>query len=84
MHYYSGGLESPPLFLREAKISAIEYFPTPFSYSRAVAAGGYVFLGLHRGSGDEFTAQFHGTIANLKKTLAEFVPTLANLVKVNV
>ncbi len=57
---------------------------TPWSYSLAVEAGDYVFLGLHRGSGDDFTAQFHDTLSKLKKTLAEFDLTLAHLVKVNV
>jgi 2-iminobutanoate/2-iminopropanoate deaminase len=62
----------------------IEYIPTPYSYSAGVKAGEYVFLGLHRGSGHDFTAQFHDTFAYLKKTLAEFGLTLADLVKVNV
>ena len=57
---------------------------TPFSYSSAVAAGDFVFLGLHRGFGDDFTAQFDDAFSYLKKTLAEFDLTLENLVKVNV
>ena len=57
---------------------------TPFSYSSAVAAGDFVFLGLHRGQGDDFMTQFHDTFANLQKTLAEFDLTLTNLIKVNV
>ena len=57
---------------------------TPWSYSSAVEAGDYVFLAMHRGTGDDFTTQFHDTLANLKKTLAAFDMTLANLVKINV
>jgi 2-iminobutanoate/2-iminopropanoate deaminase len=62
----------------------IKRIPTPYSYSSAVSAGGFVFLGLHRGFGDDFTAQFDDTFTHLKKTLAEFDLTLAHLVKVNV
>lgn len=58
--------------------------PSPYSYSQAVEAGDYVFLGLHRGWGDDFTAQFHDTFKYLKKTLAEFGFELDSLVKVNV
>ena len=61
-----------------------EYLSTPYSYSQAVAAGDYVFLGLHRGWGDDFTTQFHDTFKYLKKTLAEFGLELDSLVKVNV
>jgi 2-iminobutanoate/2-iminopropanoate deaminase len=57
---------------------------TSFSYSLAVAAGDYLFLGLHRGSGDDFTTQFDNTIKYLQETLAKFDLTLADLVKVNV
>ncbi len=57
---------------------------TPYSYSLAVAAGDFVFLGLHRGSGDDFGAQFDSTLRSMAKTLAEFGLTLAHLVKVNV
>ncbi len=57
---------------------------TPYSYSAAVAAGDFVYLGLHRGSGDDFMTQFDDTFRHLKKTLAEFDLTLADLVKVNV
>jgi len=62
----------------------IKRIPTPYSYSAAVAAGDYVFLGLHRGFGDDFTTQLDDTFSNLKKTLAEFDLKLAHLVKVNV
>ena len=65
-------------------MNEIARIPTPFSYSLAVAAGDFVFLGLHRGFGDSFTDQFHDTIKHLKKTLAEFDLPLAHLVKVNV
>jgi 2-iminobutanoate/2-iminopropanoate deaminase len=58
--------------------------PTPWSYSMAVAAGDFVFLAMHRGFGDDFTAQFDDTLSNLEKTLAKFDLTLAHLVKVNV
>jgi 2-iminobutanoate/2-iminopropanoate deaminase len=57
---------------------------TPYSYSAAVAAGDFVYLGLHRGFGDDFATQFDDTFSHLKKTLAEFDLTLADLVKVNV
>jgi 2-iminobutanoate/2-iminopropanoate deaminase len=65
-------------------MTGVEHIPTPWSYSLAVAAGEYVFLALHRGFGDDFTTQFHDALSRLKKTLAEFDLTLANLVKVNV
>jgi len=61
-----------------------ERITTPYSYSLAVAAGDFIFLGLHRGSGDDFTAQFDNTFGFMEKTLAEFGLTLAHLVKVNV
>ncbi len=50
----------------------------------AVRAGDYVFLSLHRGYGDDFTAQFHEIFANLKNTLGQFELGLEDLVKVNV
>jgi 2-iminobutanoate/2-iminopropanoate deaminase len=62
----------------------LKYMPTPWSYSQAVAAGDYVFLAMHRGWGDNFTAQFHDAFKFLKKTLAEFGLGLDSLVKVNV
>lgn len=65
-------------------MTGIKRIPTPFSYSSAVAAGDFIFLGLHRGFGDDFATQLDDTFSNLKKTLAEFDLTLANLVKVNV
>jgi len=65
-------------------MSELKRIPTPYSYSSAVAAGNFVFLGFHRGFGDDFATQFNDTFKNIKKTLAEFDLTLANLVKVNV
>ena len=65
-------------------MSRITRIATPFSYSSAVAAGDFVFLGLHRGFGDDFSAQFEGVFEGLKKTLAEVGLTLESLVKVNV
>jgi len=62
----------------------ITYIPTPHSYSLAVAAGDYVFLGLHRGFGKDFTEQFHDTFKSLKETLAKFDLELADIVKINV
>jgi 2-iminobutanoate/2-iminopropanoate deaminase len=65
-------------------MSRITRIPSPYSYSSAVAAGDFVFLGLHRGFGDDFSAQFEGVFEALKKTLAEVGLTLESLVKVNV
>jgi 2-iminobutanoate/2-iminopropanoate deaminase len=62
----------------------VKRIPTPWSYSAAVAAGNYVFLGLHRGIGDNFATQLDNTFKYMEKTLAEFDLTLADLVKVNV
>lgn len=62
----------------------IERITTPHSYSLAVAAGDFIFLGLHRGSGDDFATQFDDTFRYVEKTLAEFGLTLTHLVKVNV
>jgi 2-iminobutanoate/2-iminopropanoate deaminase len=65
-------------------MTAIKYLPTQFSYSMAVAAGDYVFLGFHRGWGADFKTQFHDAFKRLKKTLTEFDLTLENLVSVDV
>jgi len=62
----------------------LERLATPWSYSQAVAAGDFVFLGLHRGEGDNFNTQFDNTFTFIEETLAKFSLTLANLVKVNV
>jgi 2-iminobutanoate/2-iminopropanoate deaminase len=65
-------------------MSSITRIPTPYSYSSAVAAGDFVFLGLHRGFGDDFATQFEDVFEGLRKTLAEVGLTLEHLVKVNV
>ena len=65
-------------------MSSITRIPAPYSYSSAVAAGEYVFVGLHRGFGDTFGAQFEGVFAAMRQTLAKFDLTLSSLVKVNV
>ncbi|MFF2482762.1 RidA family protein [Paenibacillus sp. NPDC058071] len=57
---------------------------TPFSYSSAVVAGDYVFLGLHRGFGETFTEQMHDTFEHLKQTLLQCDASIDNVVKVNV
>lgn len=62
----------------------IERVSTPHSYSAAVAAGDYVFLGLHRGFGDTFAAQLEGTFEDIQRTLGELGLPLTSLVKVNV
>jgi 2-iminobutanoate/2-iminopropanoate deaminase len=61
-----------------------ERITTPYSYSFAVAVGDFIFLGIHRGRGDDFATQFDNTFKYIEKTLAEFGLTLALLVKVNV
>ena len=65
-------------------MSDIKRVTTPFSYASAVAAGDYVFLGLHRGSGDTFAAQFDGTMAAIQQTLQELGLELESIVKVHV
>jgi 2-iminobutanoate/2-iminopropanoate deaminase len=60
------------------------YMSTPYSYSSAVAAGEYVFLGLHRGSGDTFEKQLRGAIASATETLGKFGLPLTRLVSVRV
>ena len=65
-------------------MSTIERIPTPYSYSSAVVAGEYVFLGLHRGFGATFAEQHENIFKGLRDTLAQFGLTLADLVKVNV
>lgn len=62
----------------------IKRLPSPWSYSMAVEAGDYVFLASHRGFGDDFITQFHDVLSRMKKTLAEFGLTLADLVLVDV
>ena len=65
-------------------MSEIKRVSTPYSYSSLVAAGDYVFIGLHRGFGDHFSEQFESAFQKLKETLVEFGLTLENLVKVSV
>jgi 2-iminobutanoate/2-iminopropanoate deaminase len=65
-------------------MSTIKRVTTPFSYSAAVQAGDYVFLGLHRGFGDTFAAQMEGTLKGIKSTLAQLDIPLDHLVKVQV
>jgi 2-iminobutanoate/2-iminopropanoate deaminase len=65
-------------------MSAVSRTPTPYSYSSAVAAGDFVFLGLHRGFGTDFTEQMAGTLDHLRQTLDGYGLTLHDLVKVNV
>jgi 2-iminobutanoate/2-iminopropanoate deaminase len=63
---------------------ALKRVTTPYSYALAVAAGDFVFLGLHRGRGDDFSTQIDNTFEYMRQTLAEFDLALADLVKVNV
>ena len=65
-------------------MSTIKRIASPYSYSNAVVAGNYAFIGLHRGFGDRFTSQLESAFESLKDTLAELGLPLANLVKVNV
>lgn len=65
-------------------MTALKRVTTPYSYSLAVQAGDFIFLGLHRGLGNDFTNQFDDLFSKLRKTLAEYGLTLANLVKVDV
>ena len=62
----------------------IARIPTPWSYSTAVAAGDFVFLGIHRGEGDSFGAQLESAVEEVKKTLAHFELALADIVKIQV
>jgi 2-iminobutanoate/2-iminopropanoate deaminase len=65
-------------------MSELKRVLTPYSYSLAVVAGNTVYLGLHRGSGENFYEQFENTLAYLKNTLAELGLSFDDLVKVNV
>ncbi len=71
-------------YRREVEMTELKRITTPFSFSSAVAAGDFIFLGHHRGFGNDFTTQFDDTISNLRKTLAEFDLKLTDLVKVDV
>lgn len=65
-------------------MTELKRIATPYSYSLAVQAGDFIFLGLHRGLGDDFFTQFDDLFSKLRKTLTEFDLTLPDLVKVNV
>ncbi len=65
-------------------MTPIRYIPTPYSYSSAVAAGDFVFLGLHRGFGDTFGEQLESAFGELGQTLAQFDLELSSIVKINV
>lgn len=67
-----------------AIMSEIKRVATPYSYSSAVVAGDYVFLGLHRGFGEKFSDQFASAFEFLEETLAKLDIPLENIVKVNV
>ncbi len=57
---------------------------TPHSYSAAVEAGDLIFLGLHRGCGDDFATQLRNTMNGLEQTLAKLDRPLGSVVKVTV
>jgi 2-iminobutanoate/2-iminopropanoate deaminase len=63
---------------------AIVRIPTPYSYSSSVAAGDFVFLGLHRGFGADFSEQMTGALDHLSRSLGEHELHLHDLVKVHV
>jgi len=65
-------------------MSDLKRIITPFSYSAAVQAGDYVFLGLHRGFGDTFAQQLDGSLAGIADTLGRLGLDLERLVKVHV
>ncbi|RCX17088.1 2-iminobutanoate/2-iminopropanoate deaminase [Fontibacillus phaseoli] len=62
----------------------IKRIPTPFSYSSAVSAGDYVFIGLHRGIGETFQEQIHDLFTHLQRTLRQCDTSLDQIVKVSV
>ncbi|EFM08984.1 Endoribonuclease L-PSP [Paenibacillus curdlanolyticus YK9] len=62
----------------------VTLIPTPYSYSSAVVAGEYVFLGLHRGFGETFAQQLHDAFDQLQKTLLQCNVSLEQLVKIHV
>jgi 2-iminobutanoate/2-iminopropanoate deaminase len=68
----------------EKKKSDIIRVTTPYTYSAAVKAGDYVFLGLHRGFGDTFSDQHENTFEYLKKTLEELGMKIEDIIKVQV
>ncbi|MBN1139534.1 MAG: RidA family protein [Anaerolineae bacterium] len=65
-------------------MATVKRIATPYSYSSAVAAGDFVFVGLHRGFGATFAEQHEDIFKHLQGTLAQFGLSLADLVKVNV
>ncbi len=65
-------------------MAGLKRIPTPFSYSSAVVAGDFVFLGLHRGFGDRFSDQIAGALEGIRQTLGQLGLALDSLVKVNV
>jgi len=65
-------------------MTGLKRIPTPYSYASAVVAGDFVFLGLHRGFGDDFVAQFEDAMRNLKNTLAQLDLPLESIVKIQV
>ncbi len=65
-------------------MTPIDYLPTPYSYSSAVKAGDYIFVGLHRGFGGDFLAQLDGALKGVSATLDHFGLPLFNLVQVKV
>jgi 2-iminobutanoate/2-iminopropanoate deaminase len=65
-------------------MAPIKRITTPFSYSAAVQAGDYVFLGLHRGFGDSFAVQMEDALNGIKGTLAQLDIPLDHLVKIQV
>lgn len=69
---------------KEAEMAELTRVTTPFSYSQAVVAGDFVFLGLHRGGGANLAAQLDDIFTQLENTLTKCGVTLADLVKVNV
>lgn len=65
-------------------MNEIKRVTTSYSYSSAVLAGDYLFIGLHRGGGETFEKQIREAFKNLRKTLSEFSMDLKDIVKVNV
>lgn len=65
-------------------MDGMHWLPTPYSYSSAVVAGEFAFLGLHRGYGEDFQAQLEDTFRQLSATLDSLGVDLGHLVKVNV
>jgi 2-iminobutanoate/2-iminopropanoate deaminase len=65
-------------------MAQLQYSSTPFSYSAAVAAGDFIFLGLHTGPGEDFVTQLDDCLKNITRTLKEFDVPLSNLVKIQV